>query len=182
MDRNRASTTITTICTASLSARRAWIEIPFSIFWICRMFVALRKESVDRNIVKPISYLGCFRSLSARRAWIEIFSYVGVMGSAMSLSARRAWIEIYFLHNRKPLRWLSLSARRAWIEIPAGCWRESRRAVALRKESVDRNYIIKITGITPTASLSARRAWIEINRAETAKTSNAGRSPQGERG
>ena len=22
----------------------------------------------------------------------------------------------------------SLSARRAWIEIPAGCWRESRRA------------------------------------------------------
>ena len=35
----------------------------------------------------------------------------------------------------------SLSARRAWIEIPAGCWRDSRRAVALRKESVDRNFI-----------------------------------------
>ena len=35
-------------------------------------------------------------------------------------------------------------------------------AVALRKESVDRNYIIKITGIAPAASLSARRAWIEI--------------------
>ena len=33
----------------------------------------------------------------------------------------------------------SLSARRAWIEIPAGCWRDARRAVALRKESVDRN-------------------------------------------
>mgnify|MGYP007095016807 CR=1 FL=1 len=27
---------------------------------------------------------------------------------------------------------------------------------------MDRNYIIKITKITPTASLSARRAWIEI--------------------
>ena len=27
---------------------------------------------------------------------------------------------------------------------------------------MDRNYIIKITEITPTASLSARRAWIEI--------------------
>ena len=37
-----------------------------------------------------------------------------------------------------PLRG-SLSARRAWIEIPAGCWRDARRAVALRKESVDRN-------------------------------------------
>ena len=33
----------------------------------------------------------------------------------------------------------SLSARRAWIEIPAGCWRDARRVVALRKESVDRN-------------------------------------------
>ena len=27
---------------------------------------------------------------------------------------------------------------------------------------MDRNYIIKITGIVPAASLSARRAWIEI--------------------
>ena len=36
---------------------------------------------------------------------------------------------------------LSLSARRAWIEIPAGCWRDARRA-----------------------SLSARRAWIEIKK------------------
>ena len=35
----------------------------------------------------------------------------------------------------------SLSARRAWIEIPAGCWRDARRAVALRKESVDRNLL-----------------------------------------
>ena len=37
--------------------------------------------------------------------------------------------------------------------------------VALRKESVDRNYIIKITGTAPRRSLSARRAWIEIRRA-----------------
>ena len=35
--------------------------------------------------------------------------------------------------------------------------------VALRKESVDRNYIIKITGKPPRGSLSARRAWIEID-------------------
>ena len=53
----------------------------------------------------------------------------------------------------------SLSARRAWIEIPAGCWRESRRAVALRKESVDRN-------AAPAAGASVL----------------PGRSPQGERG
>ncbi len=30
---------------------------------------------------------------------------------------------------------------------------------------MDRNYIIKITRITPAASLSARRAWIEISSA-----------------
>ena len=39
------------LCKMSLSARRAWIEIPISIadFWIS--VVALRKESVDRNII-----------------------------------------------------------------------------------------------------------------------------------
>ena len=57
---------------------------------------------------------------------------------------------------------VSLSARRAWIEIPAGCWRESRRAVALRKESVDRNSFACQKKIGRLLSLSARRAWIEI--------------------
>ena len=38
----------------------------------------------------------------------------------------------------------------------------TRQNVALRKESVDRNYIIKITDNRPAASLSARRAWIEM--------------------
>ena len=34
---------------ASLSARRAWIEIGIQIRGIACFFVALRKESVDRN-------------------------------------------------------------------------------------------------------------------------------------
>ena len=55
-------------------------------------------------------------------------------------------------------------------------------AVALRKESVDRNYIIKITRNTPAASLSARRAWIEIVSKSALMVLRAGRSPQGERG
>ena len=76
-----------------------------------------------------------------------------------SLSARRAWIEIstviviFFKRNT------SLSARRAWIEI-ASRWRVSGRAlVALRKESVDRNYYA-----------DKDCDWVR------------GRSPQGERG
>ena len=49
VDRNRAYTTTITICIASLSARRAWIEI----------------------IDYIIDYVND-ASLSARRAWIEI--------------------------------------------------------------------------------------------------------------
>ncbi len=68
--------------------------------------------------------------------------------------------------------------------MPWGAGGAAPRVVALRKESVDRNYIIKITEIAPRValrkesvdrnsenpmiginkipSLSARRAWIEI--------------------
>ena len=56
----------------SLSARRAWIEISSSLDDILAGVVALRKESVDRNI-RGNPYLQIGRqSLSARRAWIEI--------------------------------------------------------------------------------------------------------------
>ena len=34
--------------------------------------------------------------------------------------------------------------------------------VALRKESVDRNYAVQIIVVVMHASLSARRAWIEM--------------------
>ena len=37
-----------------------------------RDFVALRKESVDRNIKQVIKFCNVCVSLSARRAWIEI--------------------------------------------------------------------------------------------------------------
>ena len=99
---------------------------------------------------------------------------------------------------------LSLSARRAWIEIPAGCWRDARRAVALRKESVDRNFpgtniILCITVALrkesvdrnqaadistrrEARSLSARRAWIEMDTSDVTAKTGLCRSPQGERG
>ena len=78
-----------------------------------------------------------------------------------SLSARRAWIEIR--RACCPVRVLaSLSARRAWIEIGVDFAEDWLNAVALRKESVDRNEYIQVgTGIL-NLSLSARRAWIEM--------------------
>ena len=80
-------------------------------------------------------------SLSARRAWIEIAAYTGAPTAARSLSARRAWIEIRRAEPQAPALVQSLSARRAWIEIIAFAARRGTFAVALRKESVDRNVV-----------------------------------------
>ena len=56
----------------SLSARRAWIEMPWLLSSVSDSLVALRKESVDRNAQRrDFKRLGLL-SLSARRAWIEI--------------------------------------------------------------------------------------------------------------
>ena len=59
-------------CIGSLSARRAWIEILLTLcrFLPCR--VALRKESVDRNLRRHKKTGKVVKSLSARRAWIEM--------------------------------------------------------------------------------------------------------------
>ena len=63
-----------------------------------------------------------------------------------------------------------------------GCINRAVNIVALRKESVDRNFSSCSSLASSTLSLSARRAWIEIaNRPGSADTDNR-RSPQGERG
>ena len=49
MDRNAAWTGVLRDMHQSLSARRAWIEMPFFGRGFGRELVALRKESVDRN-------------------------------------------------------------------------------------------------------------------------------------
>ena len=91
---------------------------------------------MDRNIIIIASVLMALPSLSARRAWIEIQNHLLRTIPRMSLSARRAWIEIL------GCRIYDMSA-----------------AVALRKESVDRNFHRTVNIQRPT-----------------------GRSPQGERG
>ena len=55
-------------------------------------------------------------------------------------------------------------------------------AVALRKESVDRNVIPARHVAAAVASLSARRAWIEMPPGLAACARCTSRSPQGERG
>ena len=79
---------------ASLSARRAWIEIS-GIKKTCKALeVALRKESVDRNRGLRFAFR---KSLVALRKE-SVDRNGGLMSvvrfATSSLSARRAWIEI----------------------------------------------------------------------------------------
>ena len=78
--------------------------------------VALRKESVDRNIFAPYAAAGgvvALRKESVDRNRID---------------KSQLWVD-----------WRSLSARRAWIEIYTPQEEFEIDEVALRKESVDRN-------------------------------------------
>ena len=72
MDRNVIGDVMGKALAESLSARRAWIEIPSIHLLTDRFFVALRKESVDRNHKDLTQWFRNYGSLSARRAWIEM--------------------------------------------------------------------------------------------------------------
>ena len=123
----------------SLSARRAWIEMPKELNRPPPLTVALRKESVDRNI---------------KLLWM-------VWAASASLSARRAWIEIGMLPHSLQDIWVALRKESVDRNIHVGN-RQLGALVALRKESVDRNLDV-VQGKTHFGeSLSARRAWIEI--------------------
>ena len=77
---------------------------------------------------------------------------------------------------------MSLSARRAWIEMVAACPFSCWGAVALRKESVDRNSIGPgIAHLVHTVAL--RKESVDRNKAIILAARLRGRrSPQGERG
>ena len=68
------------------------------------LIVALRKESVDRNVLHiqvATSYLVALRKESVDR---NVESYGDNRRSRLSLSVRRAWIEIKIKNNREHKR------------------------------------------------------------------------------
>ena len=78
----------------SLSARRAWIEM---LMWYqCNTVVkvALRKESVDRNISREISLIRPYVALRKESVDRNVKDDNICIGAGKSLSARRAWIEM----------------------------------------------------------------------------------------
>ena len=101
--------------------------------------VALRKESVDRNVMEVDGVSYDVWSLSARRAWIEIFVPFDVIRPAI-VALRKESVD-----------------RNACDGLLKIVYR-----VALRKESVDRNFSAVSDSLPALESLSARRAWIEI--------------------
>ena len=121
--------------------------------------VALRKESVDRNILDR--WLAGLKGVALRKESVDRnpISFGSLAGPSGSLSARRAWIEM-----KSGLQPLTASV------------------VALRKESVDRNFDAMQVIVIVMESLSARRAWIEMLLRPLKKNRPSGRSPQGERG
>ena len=105
--------------------------------------VALRKESVDRNL---LMWYQCntvvkvaLRKESVDRNHDDMLRY---RDAEQSLSARRAWIEMPWLLPRLP--WLLVALRKESVDRNWGCGPSPRKkGVALRKESVDRNpYVV----------------------------------------
>ena len=98
-----------------------------------------------------------------------------------SLSARRAWIEIAEIDSARLVNGGSLSARRAWIEMPKSILPDLSMAVALRKESVDRNVNLRV--LDGSKSVALRKESVDRNFYRSGYFCfSRRRSPQGERG
>ena len=81
------------------------------------VIVALRKESVDRNMYRMNCHLTDDLSLSARRAWIEIILCCDSIDEHL-VALRKESVDRNAGQYTRYVRVLSsLSARRAWIEI-----------------------------------------------------------------
>ena len=143
----------------SLSARRAWIEMPIGSNARIGYRVALRKESVDRNNSRFVVFCPVNVSLSARRAWIEICDSARIYASRLVALRKESVDRNSWAARARVAQYVAL--RKESVDRNGLGDRRKNRAsqVALRKESVDRN-------LFPLA-LSRRRT---------------GRSPQGERG
>ena len=111
----------------SLSARRAWIEMYYGDDLTFSDGVALRKESVDRNLLRKIT--------------VTVDDVVALRKESVD---RNIVLPLPIL-----LPVSSLSARRAWIEIIQKIAHLCLKPVALRKESVDRNIGPLIFSVQP---------------------------------
>ena len=102
----------------SLSARRAWIEMPTAKRLMRQDVVALRKESVDRNNTTRVGVSGKL-NVALRKESVDRNPHGFSCAHQQSVALRKESVD----RNRRYIRsyaanFASLSARRAWIEIP----------------------------------------------------------------
>ena len=83
----------------SLSARRAWIEILWLAALVRPPMVALRKESVDRNVCSKLLAMLVLVALRKESVDRNVPDWAEIARREASLSARRAWIEILVVWN-----------------------------------------------------------------------------------
>ena len=145
------------------------------------MYVALRKESVDRKCGRRTP--GPHNPVALRKESVDrkLVATPAVLVTTVALrkeSVDRKTDPV----NLSDIPAKSLSARRAWIEKTYDGLIASANFVALRKESVDRKVQIIMSGYAKERSLSARRAWIEKTLTVRNVPIDSRRSPQGERG
>ena len=144
----------------SLSARRAWIEIDGVVSGSGDYVqVALRKESVDRNLEAVVVWVAVVVALRKESVDRNPQTHIFLCNLLVALRKESVDRNKALILADGLLRG-SLSARRAWIEIVVEYKRAKEKAVALRKESVDRNL------------------WWGVRKA----VGSLSRSPQGERG
>ena len=165
--------------------------------------VALRKESVDRNLLGDCRDGFFERSLSARRAWIEIFG-ADAAPAKHTVALRKESVDrnCWRSHSRLPnipvalrkesvdrnhdgmlkYRDAEVALRKESVDRNAStCFWKRYLWVALRKESVDRNTTCGIGGqyvIVALRKESVDRNPVRMDAACVARR----RSPQGERG
>ena len=137
--------------------RNASSGVDFAEDW-----VALRKESVDRNCHSLNLPSSPIESLSARRAWIEIMLSL-LCPVAVGVALRKESVD----RNAKktpPHRTKMVALRKESVD--RNFYYSDKDVdwvrVALRKESVDRNQVGPLSVNLVFVSLSARRAWIEM--------------------
>ena len=80
--------------TQSLSVRRAWIEMNITLYQFAKKIVALRKESVDRNMPTGPPCKEPLVALRKESVDRNILLALLFHPKPTSLSVRRAWIEI----------------------------------------------------------------------------------------
>ncbi len=125
--------------TSSLSARRAWIEITVVGRTWEEFEVALRKESVDRNVCLCLKM--CSQPVALRKESVDRNAVYNPRLRAGNVALRKESVDrnvkslaLLILHSLVALRKESVDRNMMWMKR-AIIW----AAVALRKESVDRN-------------------------------------------